>query len=75
MNSIPNKVSYPLTPHQIVTNVKPFLPKYYFGQTGVFHFKRKDAPKVRSEWGIFIGYGDSASYIRAHIQTQSKLST
>jgi hypothetical protein len=64
---IPNKVSYPMTPYQLVTHSKPFLPKCYFGQTGVFHFKRKDTPEIRSEWGIFIGYGESSNYLRAYI--------
>ena len=70
MNLTPNKVSYPLTPHQIVTNSKAFLPRYYFGQTGVFHFKRKDSPDIRSEWGLFLGYGDSSNYLRAYIPTR-----
>jgi len=70
MNLTPNKVSYPLTPHQIVTNSRAFLPRYYFGQTGVFHFKRKDSPDIRSEWGLFLGYGDSSNYLRAYIPTR-----
>jgi hypothetical protein len=35
MNLTPNKVSHPLTPFHIVTNSKPFLPRFYFGQTGL----------------------------------------
>jgi len=70
MNLTPNKVSYPLTPHQIVTNSKPFLPRFHFGQTGVFHFKRKDSPDIRSEWGLFLGYGHSSNYLRAYIPTR-----
>jgi hypothetical protein len=70
MNLTPNKVSHPLTPFQIVTNSKPFLPRFYFGQTVLFDFKRKDTPDARSEWGIFLGYGTSSNYLRAYIPTK-----
>ena len=67
MNMTPNKFSYPLTPFQIVTNSKPFLPRYYFA-----HFRRKDNSEIRNEWGIFIGYvyGDSSNYLRAYLPTR-----
>jgi hypothetical protein len=68
LNLLPNTQTGTMSPYQLVTGQRPTLPKYYFGQTGVFIMRRKDSPERRAEWGIFLGYGDASSrYIRAYI--------
>jgi len=67
MNITCNKVSSTVTPYQLVTHTKPFIPKYSFGQTGVFHHVRSDAKDNHGEWGIFLNYGSSSNYIRTYI--------
>jgi hypothetical protein len=66
MNYTSNKTSGLYTPHQLVTHTKPTIPKYYFGQTGVFHSLRQDTPDNRGEWGIFLSHGDTNNYLRAY---------
>jgi hypothetical protein len=71
INNTPNKVSGNKTPWEIMTGRKPKLPKYYFGQTGLFYTKRSDQPDMRAEWGIFIGLReDGVNNLRAHIPTR-----
>jgi len=65
LNRIPNKTTGPATtPQTLFTGVKPFIPKYFWGQTGIFYDKRADPVERRGIWGIFIGYGSTSKYLR-----------
>jgi len=66
INRLPNFQLGTTTPYQLVTGQKSFLPRYYFGQVGLFHSPSKDVD-LRSEWGIFIGYGPTPNYLRAYL--------
>jgi hypothetical protein len=66
LNRLPNKNTGPFnTPFSLFTGNKTFIPKYYWGQTGLFYDK-KDDKDSRSIWGIFIGYGSNAKYLRCY---------
>ena len=63
---LPNKVTGTVSPYLLVTGMRPSIPEYYFGQTGIFYGKRKDS-EMRGEWGIFLGYvGATNKYLRAY---------
>ena len=66
LNRIPNKTTGPTTtPYQLFTGQKTFIPRYYFGQWGLFYNKKQGAD-MPSEWGIFIGYGSNPKYLRCY---------
>ena len=72
MNRLPNTQTGNVSPYQLVTGNRVSMPKYYFGQTGVFIMRRNDQPDGRGEWGIFLGHGDdSLRYHRAYIPTRN----
>lgn len=54
MNRSPNSRSGNSTPHQLITKLHPIVPKYYFGQTGIFY--RKTSKTSVATWGIFLSY-------------------
>jgi hypothetical protein len=66
LNRVPNKdtAANNQSPYQLVTGQKAFLPTHTFGETGLFYNKRRDGR--RSEWGIFVGYGNNESYLRCY---------
>jgi hypothetical protein len=64
MNCSSCKVSEPYTPYHLVTGRKAPIPQYYFGQTGLFKGVTKDKSAF---WGIFVGYGDVPTSLRAYI--------
>ena len=66
MNITCNKVSGDVTPYQLVTHTKPFVPQYSFGETGVFHSLRDDSSDT-GEWGIFLNHGTTSNYYRAYL--------
>ena len=66
INRLPNSQLGTITPYQLVTGQKSFLPRYHFGQVGLFHSPNKEFD-LRSEWGIFIGYGPTSNYLRAYL--------
>ena len=66
INKVPNSQLGSTTSHQLVTGQKPFIPRYHFGQVGLFYSPDKEEDK-RSEWGIFIAYGPSPNYYRAYL--------
>ena len=71
MNATPNTVTGNQSPSLIVTHERPRVPAYYFGQTGIFYSRRKDAD-MRGEWGIFLGYGSGThKYLRAYIPNRN----
>ena len=65
LNRVPNKDTGDAftSPYQLVTGRKCTIPSYTFGQTGLFHTQKK---ATRSEWGIFIGYGNDMKYLRSY---------
>jgi hypothetical protein len=68
LNRLPNtSTAATQTPFQLVTGSKSFLPKFYFGQVGLFYSGDKES---RSDWGLFAGYGPTAKYLRAYIPTR-----
>jgi len=67
LNSTPNKRSGAYTPYQLVTKRRPPIPKFHFGQSGVFHYRRPDTPNQRTEWGIFLGNGDGPRHYRGYL--------
>jgi len=50
INRVPNSQVGSVTPYQLVTGQKSFLPRYHSGQVGLFYSPNKDAD-LRSEWG------------------------
>jgi hypothetical protein len=73
MNIVVNTVSGIHTPYQLVTRRKPFIPQFHFGQTGVFHSRRKDTPDQRGEWGLFLSFGSSPRYLRCYIPVRDNV--
>ena len=72
LNAVPNTATGPLTtPYQLFTGTKSFLPEYYFGQVGLFHSTK--SKEVRSDWGIFVGYGQSKRYLRMYMPLHKQL--
>jgi len=66
INRLPNKTTGPYTtPISLFKGIKPFVPKYHFGQIGMFYDKREGRDD-RTEWGIFIGYGTNSNYLRCY---------
>jgi len=66
INNIPNTITGPFTtPLELFTGSKPFLPSFKWGDFGLFYHKRKDS-NLRSEWGIFVGYGRHPRYLRCY---------
>lgn len=67
INRLPNSTTGPhTTPLQLFTGVKGFLPQFTFGSIGIFHSIRKDKSALPSQWGIFVGYGPTANYLRCY---------
>lgn len=54
MNSNANSVSGNSNPYQLVTDSKAFIPKWSFGQPGIFQSPKENA-KQKGEWGFYIG--------------------
>lgn len=52
-------------PHHEFSGEKSQIPNFTFGQFGLFYNKKKELDQ-RSEWGLFIGYGDSGNYLRCY---------
>ena len=65
-NRTPNTTTGDASPYQLVTGQKSFLPKYSFGQVGLFYSPQK-AQNQRAEWGIFVAYGPPANYYRIYL--------
>jgi hypothetical protein len=73
LNRTPCSRSGLFTPTQLVTGQKPFIPKHYFGEVGLFHKRRQDNTDQRSEWGIFMCHGDTKKSLRAYIPTRQQM--
>jgi hypothetical protein len=68
LNRLPNtSTAASQTPFQLVTGSKSFLPKFCFGQVGLFYSGDKES---RSDWGLFAGYEPTVKYLRAYIPTR-----
>lgn len=72
-NATPCERSGLFTPYELVKRRKPYIPHHHFGQTGLFHHRRKDNPDQRSEWGIFLNHGDFPRNKRAFIPSRGRI--
>jgi len=63
LNNSSCKQSAPYTPHHLVTGRKSLIPRFSFGQVGIFKGVNKEQP---TEWGIFISHGDAPGSLRAY---------
>lgn len=66
MNRTVRKRSAPYTPTELVTHRKAVIPRFSFGQVGVFYKRRKDTT-TRTEWGIFLSQGEAPRDLRAYL--------
>ena len=54
-----------VTSFHLLTGQKSFLPRYRFGQVGLF-YSPGDEADLNSEWGICIGCDRTSNYLRAN---------
>jgi hypothetical protein len=68
LNRMPNSTTGPYSTPQMLfarNGGKTFVPRYHFGQIGLFYDK-KDEAHQRSIYGIFLGYGPTQNYLRCY---------
>ena len=68
LNRMPNSTTGSYSTPQMLfarDGRKTFVPRYHFGQIGLFYDK-KDEANQRSIYGIFLGYGPTQNYLRCY---------
>jgi hypothetical protein len=73
MNNSSCKASAPYTPYHLVVGKKSVIPQFSFGQIGQFKGNSSANERTNTEWGIFIGHGDSPGSYRGYFPLRNQI--
>lgn len=74
INNAPNSKTGNRSAYEVFTKSKPFIPRYFFGQIGLFHhIHTQDGLRQTAEMGIFLNYGAHERYLRAYLPGRMRI--
>lgn len=74
INNAPNSHTGNRSAYEVFTGDKPFIPRFYFGQIGLFHhIHAHNGLRKTAELGIFLNYGVNERYLRAYLPDRMRI--